>query len=142
MSNAELRERIATLVAMADSVGQNLHQVPDWDTVISELKILASKYHYTDIRFTKSPRFSGRVSVTNRPHQDTRRVIHYYGATPKRAAYVLAHEVGHVLCGHLDGPIGTPHSQREREAWAKAKELIREYRGTVPSDFAELAAQK
>ena len=133
--NETLLKEIAVFRAEGQRLLNPQPQEASWESLIDKLKDIAIEHKFPKIVFDNS-RKKARVQRTiNKEEGWEDRTIWYRGDSVEERATTLAHEVGHVVLGHLEDNYTGSYRGTEREAWAGAEDFILSLKSRLPLAF-------
>jgi len=133
--NEKLLKEIAVFRAEGQRLLNPQPQEVSWESLIDRLKDIAIEHGFPKIVFDNN-RKKARVQRTiNKEEGWEDRTIWYRGHTVEERVSTLAHEVAHVVLGHLEEHYAGSHRNTEREAWAWAEDYILSLKSRLPLAF-------
>jgi len=133
--NEKLLKEIAVFRAEGQRLLNPQPQEVSWESLIDKLKDIAIEYKFPKIVLAnnrKRARVQRKIDLEE-GWED--RTIYYRGHTVEERVTTLAHEVGHVVLGHLEDNYAGTHRGTEREAWAWAEDYILNLKSKLPFAF-------
>lgn len=106
-----------------------------WESLIDRLKNIAIEHKFCKIVLDNNRKRARVQRSINLDEGWEDRTIWYRGHTVEERVVTLAHEVGHVVLGHLRKSYIGSHRKTEREAWAWAENYILSLKHRLPLAF-------
>ena len=133
--NEKLLEEIKVFRAEGQRLLNPQPQEASWESLIDKLKDIAIEHKFPKVIFDNK-RKKARVQRTiNKEEGWEDRTIWYRGRTVEERVTTLAHEVGHVVLGHLRDDYAGSYRGTETEAWEWAEDFILSLKRRLPLAF-------
>jgi len=110
-------------------------QEVSWESLIDKLKDIAIEHKFPKVILDNNRKKAKVQRQINLREGWEDRTIWYRGYTVEERVSTLAHEVGHVVLGHLKKNYTGSHRMAEREAWAWAEDYILNLKHKLPLAF-------
>lgn len=107
---------------------------PLWVDLIDRLKDLAIKHNFSKFLLKNNRRCASAERKIYPEWEE--RTIYYKGFNPEEQVTFLAHEVAHVVLGHLNNNSGRSN-RKEFVAWEWAEKFILERKSRLPYNFPD-----
>jgi len=106
-----------------------------WESLIDKLKDIAIEHKFPKIILDNNRKKAKVQRSINLKEGWEDRTIWYRGHTVEERVTTLAHEVGHVVLGHLRDDYEGSYRGTEREAWEWAEDYILSLKHRLPLAF-------
>ena len=133
--NEKLLKEIAVFRAEGQRLLNPQPKEVSWESLIDRLKDIAIEHKFPKVIFDNSRKRARVQRTINREEGWEDRTIWYRGDSVEERATTLAHEVGHVVLGHLEDNYTGSDRETEKAAWAWAGDFILERKGRLPFNF-------
>ena len=134
----ELKELSSDLQYHHEEAQRLLSSEPDeplWIDLVDKLKNLGIKYKFSKFILKNNRRRASAERVIYPSWEE--RTIYYKGYSSEEQVTFLAHEVAHVVLGHLNGNNFDSITKKEIDAWKWAEKFILEKKSRLPFNFPD-----
>lgn len=108
---------------------------PLWVDLMDKLKDLAIKHDFSKFILKNNRRCASAVREIYPSWEE--HTIYYKGYSPEEQVVFLAHEVAHVVLGHLNDNMPNRSARKEIDAWTWAEKFILERKSRLPFNFPD-----